>query len=102
MTPPLLPWFALVAGIAVVLVWPGRRCGLIIAGAAALLGGALLAVALLRAGVVVPGLVAENIRPVAGVFVRTAIAAFLSPTLAVLLAGAAALFTGVMAERERA
>lgn len=96
-----LPWLVLICAIAVVLTWPTRRGGLILAGSAAMLGAALLAVALQQGAAMVPGLVAEDVRPVASLFVRTALAAFPSPTLAAFFAGAAALFTGLLAKPER-
>lgn len=97
-----LPWLALICGVAVVLLWPTKRVGLIVAGSAAMLGAALLAIALQQGAAIVPGLVAENLRPVASLFVHTSLGAFASPTLAVFVAGAAALFTGLMAKPERA
>jgi hypothetical protein len=97
-----LPWLALVAGVAIVLLWPTRKVGLIIAGSAAMLGAALLAVALLQGAAIVPELVPADIRPVASLSVRTALGAFASPALTVFVAGAAALFTGLMAKPERA
>lgn len=96
-----LPWLALLAGTAAVLLWPTRRGGLILAGTATLLGAVLLALALQQAGAIVPSLVAENLRPLAVLVVGTALEAFRSPTLALGVAGAATLFTGLMAKPER-
>lgn len=96
-----LPWLTLILAILVVMVWPTKRGGLILADSAAMIGAALLTLALSQAAAVVPTLVAENVRPVTTLFVGTALESFPSPTLAVFVAGAAAFFTGVMAEPER-
>jgi hypothetical protein len=101
-TTPLLPWLALLAGVATVMLWPTKRGGLILAGCAAMLGAGVLAVALAQTATIVPTLVTADAQPFAALFVRTALESFRSPTLALIIAGAATLFTGAMAERERA
>jgi len=100
-TTPWLSWLALLAGVATVLLWPTKRGGLILAGCAAMLGAGVLAVALMQTAAVVPTLVAENLQPIVTLFISTAFESFRSPALALFVAGAATLFTGVMAERER-
>jgi hypothetical protein len=96
-----LPWLVLLAAGAVVLVWPTRRGGLVLAGSATLVGAVLLAIALQQAGATVPSLVAENLRPLTALVAGTVLDAFRSPVLALGVAGAATLFTGLMAEPER-
>ena len=96
-----LPWLVLVLAIAVVLVWPTKRGGLILAGSAGMLGAALLAVGLAQVVPVMEGLAPANTRPVAGLLADAALSGFPSPTLAVFVAGAAALFTGLMSAPER-
>jgi hypothetical protein len=100
-TTPGLSWLALLAGVATVLLWPTRRGGLILAGSAAMLGAGVLAVALVQASAIVPKLVTADAQPLAALFVRTALESFHSPALALLVAGSASLFTGLMAVPER-
>lgn len=94
-----LPWLSLVLAVATVLLWPTKRGGLILAGCAAAVGAAALALALSRAGAILPTLAPESVRPVAALFVTTALAAFPSPVLALFVAGAAAAFTGALSVR---
>jgi hypothetical protein len=91
-----LPWLALVLAICVVMLWPTKRGGLIVAGCAAMLGAALLALALSQAAAIAPSMVAANVRPVTTLIVGTALGSFASPTLAVFVAGAAAAGTGLL------
>jgi hypothetical protein len=100
-TTPWLSWLALLAGVATVMLWPTKRGGLILAGCAAMLSAGVLAVALTQTAAIVPTLVAANLQPITTLFISTAFESFRSPALALFVAGAATLFTGAMAERER-